>query len=109
MQFIGQCYSSVLFGKQRKIHPQSMKQANPKDVKRRESRAVKGSILTLHFICFFLLPLSLSCVNWVSQEGCLLPPEILTLVLGPSFVLFMWAFSFLCLLATTILDSFFLY
>ena len=56
--------------------------AKPKETKRREAR---GSILA---------PLS---------------PEILTPALGPSFVLFSWAFSFLCLLATAILDSFFLF
>ena len=108
-QWMDKCYSSVLFGKQRKINPQSTKQANPKDVKRRESRAVRGSILTLLFMCFFLLPLSLPYVNSVRQEGCLLPLAVLTLVLGPSFVLFMQAFSFLCLLATAILHSFFLF
>ena len=39
----------------------------------------------------FFLPLGLPYVNWASQECCLLP-EVLTLVLGPSFVLFSWAF-----------------
>ena len=45
---------------------------------------------------FFLLSLSLPCVNWSSQEGCLFhSPEVLTPVLGPSFVLFSQAFPFL--------------
>ena len=35
--------------------------------------------------------------------------EVLTPVLGPSFVLFLWSFPLSCLLATTILDSFFLF
>ena len=36
-------------------------------------------------------------------------PDILTLVRGFSFVLFFQNFPFLCLLATTILDSCFLF
>ena len=36
-------------------------------------------------------------------------PEVLTLVRGFSFVPFSWAFPFVCLLATTILDSFLLF
>ena len=38
-----------------------------KNLKRREAR---GPILASLFICFFLLPLSLPCVSWASQEGC---------------------------------------
>ena len=58
----------------------------------------------LLFLYVFSPPPSLSCVNWASQEGSL-SPEVLTLVLRPSFVLFSCAFPFLCLLATTILDT----
>ena len=43
-------------------------QANPKDAKRRKA---PSSILAPLFIRFFLLPLSLSYVNWASQESCL--------------------------------------
>ena len=77
--------------------------ADPKDVKRRET---PGSILAPLFICFFLLALSLPCVNWASQEGCLFVPNP---IFRPSIVLFLRPFSFLCLLATTIMDSFFLF
>ena len=59
---VDQCYSSVLFGKQRKIHPQGGRMGQPK---RREELNF-GS-----FLIFFLLPLNLPCVNWASQEGCL--------------------------------------
>ena len=45
-----------------------------------------------------------------SQEGgVFVSPEVLTLVHGFSFVPFLQAFPFLCLLATTILDSFSLF
>ena len=78
-----------------------------KTQKRKKIREAGGSILAPLFICFFLLPtpssLSLPYVNWASQA--FVSPE----VLEPSFVLFVQAFSFLCLLATTILDSFFLF
>ena len=99
-----QCYSSVLFGKQRKLHSQGVRAGQPKDAKRRETR---GSILAPLFIRFFLLPLSLPYVN-CQPGGLFASPEVLTPVLEPSFVLFSQAFSFLCLLATTI-DSFFLF
>ena len=78
-----------------------------KTQKRKKIREARGSILAPLLICFFPPPHSpapsLPYVNWASQEFA--SPE----VLGPSFVLFVWAFSFLFLLATTILDSFFLF
>ena len=45
------CYSSVLFGKQRKIHPRGMRVGQPKRCK--EDKERKNSILTPHFVCFF--------------------------------------------------------
>ena len=45
-----QCYSSVLFGKQRKIHPRGVRARQPKDVKRRESPGPLAPVFT----CFFL-------------------------------------------------------
>ena len=67
-----------------------------------------GSILAPLFIFFFLLPLSLPYVNCASQEGCLFH---LRFSLGPqTFLCSIFAgFSLLFLLATTILDSFFLF
>ena len=54
--------------------------------------------------------MSLPYANWASQEGrVFVSPEDLTLVCGFSLVPFLQAFSFLCLLATAILDSFFLF
>ena len=58
-------------------------------------------------LCFFLLPLSLPCVNWASQEGCFTwesysSPWIFLRSISAGFPL-------LCLLATAILDSFFLF
>ena len=46
------------------------------------------------FICFFL-PLSLPCANWAQPGVLSVLPEVFTLVLGPSFVLFLRAFPFL--------------
>ena len=43
-------------------------QASPKEVKRREA----SGLILLPFLYVFLLPLSLSDVNWASLEGCLL-------------------------------------
>ena len=56
-------YSSVLFGKQRKIYPQAVRAGQPK---RRERFNFDSS-----FYMHFLLPPSLLYVNWNSQEGCL--------------------------------------
>ena len=99
------CYSSVLFRKQRKIHPWGMRAGRPKRLKRRKATS---PILASLFICFyFLLPWSLPYVNWASQECCLLhlrsPLWSLDL---PLF--YFWSFP-LCLFAAAILDSFFLF
>ena len=68
-----------------------------------------GSVLAPFSVCFFSSPLSLPYANWASQEaGVFVSPGILTLVRGFSFVPFSRAFPFLCLLAPTIWDSFFL-
>ena len=67
--------------------------------------------LGLLLLCVYLLPtLSQPYANWAGQEeGGFVPPEVLTLFCAFSFVLFLQAFPFLCLLATTILYSFFLF
>ena len=51
----------------------------------------RESALAPPFICFFL-PLSLPCANWAQPGVLFVLPEVFTLVLGPSFVLFSWAF-----------------
>ena len=103
---VDQCYSSVWQAKENT----SLKcegRPTQKTQKTEKIREAGGSILAPLFICFFLLPTpsapSLPYVNWANQAFA--SPE----VLEPSFVLFVQAFSFLCLLATTILDFFFLF
>ena len=61
---IALCYSSVLFRKQRKIHPRGMRAGQPKRLKRREA----PSLNWLLFLYVFLLLLGLPYVNWASQE-----------------------------------------
>ena len=66
-QWTDQCYSSVLFGKQRKMHPGGVRAGWPKRCKEKwDQRLNFGS----SFNMFFLLPLKLPYLNWVSQEGC---------------------------------------
>ena len=45
---------------------------DPKDLKRRETPHPYPGLILAPLFMFFLLPLSLPCVNWASQEGCLL-------------------------------------
>ena len=52
----------------------------------------RETALWLLFLYVFFLPLGLPYVNWT---GVFVLLEVLTLVLGPSFVLFLWAFPFL--------------
>ena len=63
-----------------------------------------------HFIQLSPLPhLEPALCKLGHLEGLFVSPEVLTLVLGFSFVPFSQAFSFLCLLAIDILDSIFLF
>ena len=62
-------------------------QVDPKDSERRET---PSSILAPLFICFSPPPEPAVCK--LGKSAVL--PEVLTLVLGPSFVLFSWAFPF---------------
>ena len=74
--------------------------------KERPQSVLASSFLFIHL----LLPLSLPYANWGRQEGGMfVSPEALTPVCGFSSVPFSHAFLFLCLLATAILDSFFLF
>ena len=79
----------------------------PTQKTRREKRS-PGPVLAPLFMFLFLLPLSLPYVNWASQECCLfyLSPHS-----GPQTFLFsiFAGFPLPCLLATTTLDSFFLF
>ena len=69
---MGQCYSSVLFGKQRKIHPGGWRVGQPKRLK--EKRGQRPNFGSSFYVCvwfFFSPPPSLPDVNWTRQEGCL--------------------------------------
>ena len=57
------------------------------------------------FCIFFFLPLSLLYVIWASQEGCLFYLRF-SLRSWDLPLFYFCGFSLLCLLATTILDSF---
>ena len=99
-------YSSVLFGKQRKIHPRGMGAGWPQSKEKRSPQFSFGS----SFYMFFFFPSSWACpvsirlarravcFTWGSYSG---PGTFLCSI-------FM-GFSFLCLLAATILESFFLF
>ena len=89
-------------GKQRKIHPQSMRVGRPK--RHEEKPLVQFWLL---FLCFFLLSLSLLYVNCTSQEGCLF--YLRSSLWSSDLPLFYFHRLFPCLLATAILDSFFLF
>ena len=60
---------------------------------RGEEKPLAEFWLLFLYVFFFLLSLSLPCVNWPSGKGFVLP-EVLTPVLRPSFILFLWAFPF---------------
>ena len=63
--WMDQWYSSVLLGKQRKLYPWGMRVG--RHAKRRENPMAQFWLL----IFYVLLPLSVACVNWASQESCL--------------------------------------
>ena len=79
--------------------------ANPKDMKGREAPC---SILAPLFMCFFPPPPEPSLCKLGHPGGLLVLPEVLTLVQTFLCSIFL-GFSHLCLLATAILDSFFLF
>ena len=66
-RFMDQCYSSVLFSKQRKIHPGGMRAGWPK--RHKEKRSLVAQFWPI-FLCFSPSP-SLPYVNWASQGCCL--------------------------------------
>ena len=86
-------YSSVLFGKQRKIHPQGMRAGWPQSEEKRSPQFSFGST----FYMFFPLPLSLSYVKWASQESCLFHLRFSLVSLDLPLFYFQ-GFSLLCLL-----------
>ena len=99
---VDQCYSSVTvqfyLASKGKYIIELWGWADPKDAKRR------GSILALLFTCFSP-SLSLLCVNWASQEGCLFCLRSSLWSLDLPFFYFQGLFP----LATAMSDSFFLY
>ena len=100
-----QCYSSILFRRQQE-NPSSRSEGRliqrhkekSAPARRREREREKAGAraseraLALLFICLSL-PGPVLCK--VGQPGVFVLPEVLTLVLGPSFVLFSRAFPFL--------------
>ena len=107
-QWIDQCYSSVLLGKRRKTHPWGVRVGlHPPPKRHKKKRGLKLNVGS-SFICFFLFPLSLPCVNWASQAGCCFTWGSHS---GPWTFLcsFFVGFSLHCLLATTIQDFLFLF
>ena len=87
-----QCYSSVLFRKQKKILPQGVRVGRPK---RHEEK--RGPWLNFGS-CFYMIFSSLSepaLCKLGYPGGLFVLPEVLSMVLGPSFILFLWAFPFL--------------
>ena len=62
-----QCYSSVLLGKTKNTIPLRSEHDWPKRWRENRPQLNFGS----SFYMFFVLALSLPCVNWASQEGCL--------------------------------------
>ena len=80
----------------RKIHPPGVRACRPKDMKIRvpQRAGERESPLAPLFICFSFPPGPALCK--LGQPGVLFVlPEVLTPVLGPSFVLFSRAFLFL--------------
>ena len=97
-----QCYSSVLFRKQRKIHPWGLRVGQPK---RQEEKRSPWLNFCSSFYIFFFLPLSLAYVDWASQEDCCFTWGSHS---GPRTFLcsIFLGFSLLCLLATAIWTPF---
>ena len=80
----------------RRIHPPGVRACRPKDAKRRApQRAGERAPWPFgsSFYMFFPPPGPALCK--LGQPGVFVLPEVLTPVLGPSFVLFLWAFPFL--------------
>ena len=82
----------------RRIHPGSARARQPKVTKRREWRSApargggreREKALWLLFLCFFLPPGPALCKLGLVRSAVL--PEVLTLVLGPSFDLLLFYF-----------------
>ena len=99
-ELVDQCYSSVTaqvyLASKGKYILKTWGWTDPKEAQR-----------WLLFYTLFLLPLSRLYVNWAGRESCLFHLRFSLRVGGYSFVPFSAGCSFLCLLATDILDSFY--
>ena len=97
------CRSSDLLGKTKDNTP-SKSEGRPTPKERTQSAQASS------FYTFVSSPLSLPYANWASQEGAVfISPEVLIPLHGFPSVPLLRTFSFLCLLATAILDTFFLF
>ena len=92
---------------QAKENTSSRREDWPTQKMQREERTPAQFWLLFLYVFSFPPEPALCKLGW--SGGLFVLTEVLTLVLGPSFVLFSQAFSFLCLLATTVMDSFFLF
>ena len=128
-----QCYSSILFRRQQEnpsLKRQSMSTQRQEEKRMEECASARErerenekerthtgerereKALWLLLLYVFFLPLGLPYTNWVQPGVLFVLPEGFTLVLRPSFdfPLFYFRGLFLpCLLATAILDSYFLF
>ena len=89
-QGMNQCYSSVLLGKTKDNIPSRSQGRRTRKTKRREVSILLGFLLL--YICF--LPAEPALWKLDKSGGLFVLSEVYTLVLGPSFVLFQWAFPF---------------
>ena len=89
------CYSSAFLESTSSRHEGMMTQRHKEE--RESTRARRRDLaLWLLFLCFFLPPPTRPALCKLGQPGVLFVlPEVLTLVLRPSFVLFLQAFPFL--------------
>ena len=83
----------------RACQPKRCKEKRERGRKREREHAGAGERLPglwlLFFMVFFSPPTGPDLCKLGKPGVPLVPPEVLTLVLGPSFVLFSWAFPFL--------------
>ena len=86
-----QCYSSVLLGKKKDSTPSRIEGGLTQNTRRAEKPAAQFWFL---FLYVFSPPPMPALCKLGQPGGLLVLPEVLTPVLGPSFLLFSWAFPF---------------
>ena len=99
----GQTSVIAQFYWQEKENTSSRREGRPTQKTQREEKP-PAQFWLLFFVCFFLLPLRSGY-----PEGLFVLLEVLTLIFGPFLCSIFTGFSLFSLLATAILDSFFLF